>query len=168
MFSAIAFRATILSAAILLSTAILQTSSVEGTSDHLDDSLATNCPSILVVGASEPVGSFLYKSLQNFAASSCKSSVIGVDCHADDSMPRTSICAQVSQHVLASAQVVMYFGSTGCTGDTEEESRDRVNSIVALASRMSESQLLIFASSTAVTEGLRYAANEDEESNLHP
>jgi hypothetical protein len=168
MFSAIDFKATILSAGILLFIAVLQVTSVEGTSDHLDYSSAANCPSILVVGSSEPVGSFLYKSLQNFEASSCKSSVIGVDCLADDSTPGISTCAQVSQHVLDSAQVVIYLGSTGCTGDTEAESRDRVNSILALASRMTESQLLIFASSTAVTEGRRHVTNDDEESNLHP
>ena len=157
MLAAIAFRATIVSAAILLSTAILQTASVEGASDHLGDSLAANCPSILVVGC------FLHTSLQNLATS-CRSSVIGVDCHADESLP----CAQVPQHLLASAQVVLYFGGMDCTGDTEADSSGRVNSIMALASRMTESQLLIFASSTAVTEGLQHAANEDEEAKMHP
>ena len=133
--------------------------------------LAKGCPSILIVGASGYIGSFLFERLQNSSTTGCKSNVAGIDRNPVAQMRLQGVsalrCAQISDSLLASSSVVIYFGGMSnrnlCnSAKSEQVTEENVNNIAVLASRMHASQLLIFASSSAIADGFPYPANEQD------
>jgi nucleoside-diphosphate-sugar epimerase len=141
------------------------------------DALAS-CPSFLIVGASSFEGSFIFNRLQSQFNSGCKSAVVGIDVNANVHMHSIGVklvhSTQLSDSEVASADVVFFVQPSSsswsdCNQSCHSTLQENTDSIVALASRMSSSQLLIFATTAADAVGPRYPFHEDDridDSNL--
>jgi nucleoside-diphosphate-sugar epimerase len=129
------------------------------------------CPSVLIVGASGYIGSFLFEQLRRPSVLGCNATVAGVDRSPTDHMRSHGVealhCRQLSTEFLSSFDVVVYLGGLSSPGactsvDRDEVIDQNVNSVALLAARMHPAQLLIFASSAAIADGLNHAANDDD------
>lgn len=135
------------------------------------DTHAAGCPSILIVGASGYIGSYLFERLQQSSHSGCTPTVVGIDRHPVARMQSLGVhaldCARISDSLLMSVNVVIYFGGLSSRNACNSAERERVtvengNNVANLASRMRASQLLIFSSSSAIADGLAHAANDQD------
>ena len=139
--------------------------------DSNSDTQAAGCPSILIVGASGYIGSYLFERLQQSSTIGCSSTVVGIDRHPVARMRSLGVhalhCANISDSLLSSANVVIYLGEVSSrnvcnSAERERVTQQNVSDVENLASRMRASQLLIFASSSAIADGLAHPANEQE------
>jgi nucleoside-diphosphate-sugar epimerase len=129
------------------------------------------CPSVLIVGASGYIGSFLFEQLRRPSPLGCNATVTGVSrspsAHMSSQGVQALDCRQISTEFLSSFDVVLYLGGlssrVGCSSaDWDEVVNQNVNSIASLASRMHQAQLLIFASTSAIADGLNHTASDDD------
>lgn len=173
MSSPVAFVAFLLAASLFLS----RSSSAYQTQDSPP---AAHCPSILIVGASGYIGSFLFEALRQPYEPGCDASaaVTGIDRNPVASMRAMGVhalhCRHISDEALSSVQVVLYLGGLSSRDkcgsvDWDKVVDENVNNVAFLASRMNKAQLLIFASTSAIADGLPQPANDDshgDESSL--
>jgi nucleoside-diphosphate-sugar epimerase len=145
-----------------------------------DSPPARHCPSVLIVGASGYIGSFLFEALRRPFEPGCdaSASVTGIDRNPVASMRSRGVhalhCRHISDEVLSSVQVVLYLGGLSSRDrcgavDWDKVVDENVNNVAFLASRMNNAQLLIFASTSAIADGLPQPANDDshgDESSL--
>ena len=166
MKSPVAFMAFFLTASIFLLTSC-------SAHQAQDSPPACHCPSVLIVGASGYIGSFLFEALQRPSAHGCHgcaASVTGIDRNPVASMRSRGVqellCRQISDEVLSSVQVVLYLGGLSSRDRCASAAWDKVvdenvNNVAFLASRMNTTQLLIFASTSAIADGLPEPATDD-------
>jgi hypothetical protein len=95
---------------------------------------------------------------------------VGIDRSPVARMQARGVKAMHSRHLsnqtLSSFNVLLYLGGLSSRDKCMSAQRDQVldenvNDVASLAARMHKSQLLIFASTSAIADGLSYPANDE-------
>ncbi len=159
----VAFVAFLLAASLFLSRSCSAHDSQETPPAH-------HCPSVLIVGASGYIGSFLFEALRRPLEQGCDAAVTGIDRNPVAIMRSMGVqalhCRHLSDQVLSSVHVVLYLGGLSSRDRCGSVPWDKVvdenvNNVAFLASRMNKTQLLIFSSTSAIADGVPEPASDD-------